>query len=175
MLGLHAHTPASTARGYRTPTARPEDGQPGEGERLNSGTPPLQQRKAPPPVTSSHHPPSVQRRLARAHAVGPVLGPHALTHRARETRVAEPWPPAPRDGRPGEGQRLTPHPRHDSGRPTPPGMASHHPRGTQPPAGHASERRSAGPPGPHTRAHSTWVADPDSPPRGRAAGGGERA
>ena len=40
------------------------------------------------------------------------------------------------------------------------------------PTGHASQGNSAGPPRPHTRAHSTWVADPDSPPRGRAVGGG---
>ena len=30
----------------------------------------------------------------------------------------------------------------------------------------------AGPPQPHTRAHSTWVADPNGPPSGRAVGGG---
>ena len=54
----------------------------------------------------------------------------------------------------------------------PPGTAPHHPRGMQPPTGHASQRNSAGHPHPHTRANSTWVAHPDSPPRGRAAGGG---
>ena len=54
----------------------------------------------------------------------------------------------------------------------PPGTAFNQPRGTQPPTGHASQRDSAGPPRPHTCAHSTWVADPNSPPRGRAAGGG---
>ena len=54
------------------------------------------------------HPHSEQRRPARAHAVGPVLSPHARTDRTRDTRVAEPWLPAPEDGRPGEGQRLTP-------------------------------------------------------------------
>ena len=50
---------------------------------------------------------------------------------------------------------------------TPQGSAPHHPRGTQPPAGHASEGDSAGPPHPHTSAHSKWVADTDSPPRPR--------
>ena len=54
----------------------------------------------------------------------------------------------------------------------PPGTASHHPRGTKPPTGHASQRDSAGPPRSHICAHSTWVADPDSPRRGRGAGGG---
>ena len=40
--------------------------------------------------------------------MGPVLGPHAHTNRARETRAAAPWLPAPMDGRPREGQRLSP-------------------------------------------------------------------
>ena len=40
--------------------------------------------------------------------MGPVLGPHARIDRTRDTRVTEPWLPAPEDGRPGEGQRLTP-------------------------------------------------------------------
>ena len=67
--------------------------------------------------------------------MGPVLDPHARTGRTRDTRVAEPRPPAPEDGRPGEGQHLTPDASHNSGRPHPPGMAPHHPRGTQPPQG----------------------------------------
>ena len=33
--------------------------------------------------------------------MGSVLGPHARTDRTRDTRVAEPWLPAPEDGRPG--------------------------------------------------------------------------
>ena len=133
---------------------------------------PSQRRKAPPPGTSFGHANSAQRRLARAHAVGPVLDPHAHTNRTRDTRVAEPRLPAPEDGRPEEGQRLTPDAPHNGGRPPPPGMAPHHPRCTQPPTGHASHGASAGPPHPHTRAHSTWVADPDSPPGWRAVGGG---
>ena len=40
------------------------------------------------------------------------------------------------------------------------------------PRGHAGRGDSAGPSQPHTRAHSTWVADPNSPPSGRAVGGG---
>ena len=80
-------------------------------------------------------PHSEQRRPARAHAVGLVLGPHARTDHTRDTRVAEPRLPAPEDGRPGEGQRLTPDAPHSSGRPPPLGMAPHHPRGTQPPQG----------------------------------------
>ena len=82
------------------------------------GTPPLK--------TTFRHPHSEQHRPAGAHAVGPVLGPHARTDRTRDTRVAEPRPPAPEDGRPGEGQRLTPDAPHNGGRPPPPGTASHH-------------------------------------------------
>ena len=40
------------------------------------------------------------------------------------------------------------------------------------PTGHAGQGDSVWPPHPHTCAHSTWVADPNSPPSGRAVGGG---
>ena len=40
------------------------------------------------------------------------------------------------------------------------------------PTGHAGQGDSVGPPHPHTRAHGTWVVDPNSPPSGRAVGGG---
>ena len=69
---------------------------------------PSQRWKAAPPGTPFRHTHSEQRRPARAHAVGPVLSPHARTDRTRDTRDAEPWLPAPEDGQPGEGQRLTP-------------------------------------------------------------------
>ena len=69
---------------------------------------PSQRWKAPPPGTPFRHPHSEQRQPARAHAVGPVMGPHARTDRTRDTGDAEPWLPAPKDGRPREGQRLTP-------------------------------------------------------------------
>ena len=51
-------------------------------------------------------------------------------------------------------------------------MTSCHPRGAQPPEGHARHRDSAGPPHPHTRQYNMWIADPDCPPQGRAAGRG---
>ena len=81
---------------------------------------PSQRWKAPPPGTPFRHPHSEQHRPARAHAVEPVLGPHARTDRTRDTRVAEPRLPAPEDQRPGEGQRLTPDAPYNSGRPPPP-------------------------------------------------------
>ena len=40
------------------------------------------------------------------------------------------------------------------------------------PTGHAGQGDRDGPPQPHTRARSTWVVDPNSPPSGRAVGGG---
>ena len=131
VLGPHTHTPAPTARGWRTPTARPVGGQLREGERLTSDAP--QWWKAPPPGTPFRHLHTEQSRPARAHTVGPVLGPHARTDRNQDTRVAEPWLPAPEDGRPGEGQRLTPEAPHNAGRPSPRVTVPNQPRGTQPP------------------------------------------
>ena len=85
---------------------------------------PSQRWKAPPPGTPFRHPHSEQRRPARAHAVGLVLGPHAHINRARDTRVAEPWLHAPEDERPGEGQRLTPGAPHNGRRHPPRGRPS---------------------------------------------------
>ena len=53
----------------------------------------------------------------------------------------------------------------------PPGDGPPPPRHAAP-TGHAGRRDGVGLPQPHTRAHSTWVADPKSPPSGRAVGGG---
>ena len=171
VLGAHTHTPAPTARGWRTPTARPN------GRAVGGGTAPGLRRpsqwwKAPPPGTPFRHPHSEQRRPARAHAVGPVLGPHTRTDRTRDTWVAEPWLPAPEDGRPGEGEHLTPGAPHNDGRPPPPRDSPPPPPRHTAPTGHAGQGDSVGPPHAHTRAHSTWVADPNRPPSGRAVGGG---
>ena len=143
VLGPHTHTAAPTARGWRTPTARRPGGQSGEGERLTSDAPHNSGRH--PPKKTPPPPHSEQRRPARAHAVGPVLGPHARTDHTRDTRVAEPRLPAPEDGRPGEGQRLTPDAPHNGGRPPPLGTAPHHPRGTQPPQGMQAKGTVLGP------------------------------
>ena len=173
VLGPHDRTPAPTAHGWRTPTTRPVGGQSGEGERLTSDAP-HNGKRCPPRVTPFRHPHSVQHRPARAHAVGPVLGPRARTDRARDTRVAEPRPPAPEDGRPGEGQRLTPDAPHNGSRPPPPGTAPHHPRGTQPPQGMQAEGTVPGPhiptPTPTARGRRTSTACPE----GGQSGEGER-
>ena len=133
---------------------------------------PSQWLKAPPPGTPFRHPHTEQCRPAGAHAVGLVLGPHARTDRTWDTRVAEPRLPAPEDGRPGEGQRLTPDAPHNGGRPSSPGTPPPPPPRHAAPTGHAGQGDSVGPPHSHTRAHSTCAADPNSPSSGRAVGGG---
>ena len=171
VTGPHTHTPAPAARGWRTPTARPVGGESGEGERLTSDAPHNGGRH-PPSGTPFRHPHCEQRRPARAHAVGPVLGPHARTDRTRDTRIAEPKLPAPEEWRLGEGQRLTPDAPHNPGGPTPPRDGLPPPPRHAAPTGHAGQGDSDGPPHPHARARSTRVADPNSPPSGRAVGGG---
>ena len=135
---------------------------------------PSQWWKAPPPGMPLRHPHSEQRRPARAHAVGLVLGPHAHTDRSRDTRVAEPWLPAPEDGRPGGGQCLTRDAPHNGGRPAPPGTAPHHSRGTQPPQGMQAKGTVLGP---HTHtpsptARGWWT--PTARPVGGQLGEGQR-
>ena len=152
---------------------------PPSGRAVGGGTAPDLRRpsqwwKAAPPGTPFRHPHSEQRWQAGAHAVGPVLGHHARTYRTRNTRVAEPWLPAPEDGRPGEGQRLTPDAPHNGGRPPPPRRAPPTAPRHAAPTGHPSQGDSVGPPHPHTRAHSTWVADPNTPPVGGQSGEGQR-
>ena len=105
--------------------------------------------------------------------MGQVPGPHTHTNRTRDTRVTEPRLPTPGGGRPREGQRLTPDAPHNGGRPPPlPGDGLPPPQRHAAPTRRASQGDSAGPPHPHTHAHSKWVVDPDSPPRWWAAGGG---
>ena len=128
--------------------------------------------KAPPPGTPFRHPHSEQRRRPRAHAVEPVLGPHARTDRTRNTRVAVPRLPSPEDGRSGEGQRLTPDAPHNGGKAPPPGDGPPPPPRHAAPTGHTGQGDSVGPPHRHARAHGTWVVDPNSPPNSRAVGGG---
>ena len=159
----HPHT-----RAHSTWVADPNS--PPSGRAVRGGTAPDLRRpsqwcKAPPPGTPFCHPHSEQRRPARAHAVGPLLGPHARTDRTWDTRVAEPWLPAPEDGRPGEGQRLTPDAPHNGGRPPPPGTAApHHPRSTQPPQGMQAKGTVLGPhthtPAPTARGWRTATARP---------------
>ena len=124
------HTPRHARHRHHTHRTHPTSpGSPPSGRAVEGGTAPDLRRpsqwwKAPPPGTPFRHPHSEQRRPARAHAVGPVLGPHARTDRTRDTRDAEPWLPAPEDGRPGEGQRLTPGAPRNGGKHPPRGRPS---------------------------------------------------
>ena len=105
--GPHTCTPAPTASGQRTWSTPAKDGQRGEGQRLTPDAPRKGASPPPPPGNPSSHPHSAQRRLARAQAVGWVIGPHAVTTRDRKHGQ---WGLAARskDGRLGEGERLTP-------------------------------------------------------------------
>ena len=90
VLGTHARTDCTQDTRDAEPwLPAPEDGRPEEGQRLTPGAPHNGGRH-PPRGTPFRHPNSEQRRPARAHAVGPVLGPHARTDRTRDTRDAEP-------------------------------------------------------------------------------------
>ena len=97
--------------------------------------------------------------------MGPVLGRHARTDRsqghtgcgtlaARSRGQAAGGGTAPDTRRP--SQRWQANPPGDGPSPPPRHAA---------PTGHAGQGDSVGLPHPHTRAHSTWVADPDSPPQ----------
>ena len=161
MLGPHARIDRTRDTRVAEPWLHaPEDERPGEGQRLTPGAPHIG-RRHPPPGTPFRHPHSEQRRPARAHAVGPVLGPHARTDRTRDTRVAEPWLHAQEDERPGKGQRLTPGAHHNGGRHPPPGAPFRHPHSEQRRPGRA---HAAGPVlGPHARidrTRDTRVAEP---------------
>ena len=133
----------------------------------NGGRHPPQGRPSATPTASNAGPQG-------AHAVGPVLGPHARTDRTWDTRVTEPRLPAPEDGRPGEGQRLTPDAPQNGGRPPPPWTAPHHPRGRQPPQGMQAKGTVLGPhthtPAPTARGWRT----PTARPVGGQSGEGQR-
>ena len=90
------------------------------------------------------------------HAEGPVPDPHAHDNRTREEGAPEPWPHASRDR-----QRWTA---------TPQGRPPITPAARSPPQGLEAKGTDTGPPCPRTRARNTRMADPDSPPKGRAAG-----
>ena len=132
---------------------------------------PSERWKAPPRGTPFRHPHCEQRRHARAHTVGPVLGPTPPptapgTHGSRNPgrppqRAGGRGGTAPDTRRPSKRWQATPP---GDGPPPSPRHAA--------PTGHAGQGDRDGPPHPHTRARSTWVADPNSLPSGRAFGGG---
>ena len=166
----HRPHPGHTGRGTLTARSR---GRAARGGTAPDAGRPSQRWKTPPPGTLFHHPHSGQRRPARANAVWPVLGPHARIDRTRDTRVAEPWLPDPEDGRPGEGQRLTPGAPQNDGR-HPPGDALPPPPQRATPARKGARcGAGAGPTRPH-RPHPghTGRGTLAARSRGRAIGGG---
>ena len=87
VLGPHNRTPAPTARGWRSPTARPVGGQSGEGERPTSDAPhsggrhPQRGRPSAAPTASNAGP---QGRTLWGWCWGPTLAPTAPgTHGSR--------------------------------------------------------------------------------------------
>ena len=105
----------------------------------------------------------------------PVLGPHARTDRTWDTRVAEPWLPAPEDGRPGEGQRLTPDAPHNGGRPAPRGRPPTTPAARGPHMGMQAKGTVLGPhthtPAPTPRGWRTPTARPAGGQSGEGCNG----
>ena len=127
----------------------------------------------PPPGIPFRHPHSEQRRPGspplwdRCWVPTPAStapGTHgSRTQAARSGGRAAGGGTAPDTRRPSQPWQATPP---GDGPPPPPRHAD--------PTGHAGQGDSVWPPHPHTRTHSTWVADPTSPPSGRAVGEGQR-
>ena len=170
MLGPHTHTPAPTARGCRTHDSPPR------GRAVGGGTAPDLRRpsqwwKAPPPGTPFRHPHSEQRRPASARCGAGARSPRP--HRPHPGHTGRGTLAARSRGR-AAGGGTAPDTRRPSQRwqATPPGDGPPPPPLHAAPTGHAGQGDNVGPPHPHTRAHGTWVSDPDSPPSGRAVGGG---
>ena len=102
--GPHTRTPAPTTCWRRTPTARPEDGWPGKGQRLTPEAP-HNGGRPPPPGTAPHHPRGTHPSQGMQ-AKATMLGPHACT----PAPTAHGWrtPTArPVGAQSGEGERLT--------------------------------------------------------------------
>ena len=119
------------------------------------------------PVTPALLPAQVRQRDGTRQSDPPPYRPLRPHRREAGARAAPPPPqPAPWHTNATDG----PHggrtaPSEVGGRPlTSPAVAL--------PTGHAGQGDRGGPPHPHARARSTWVADPNSPPSGRAVGGG---
>ena len=99
--GPHTRTPAPTACGWRTLTARPEGGQPGDEQRLtrdaprDGGGPPTQGWPQPPPRSAAP-----TGHASRGDSAGPSH-PHNRAHSKSG------WTARPEGGQSGKGERLT--------------------------------------------------------------------
>ena len=103
--------------------------------------------------------PPMDRTTPVTPALLPAQGRQRYGTRQSDARPSRP-PPAAQMGGTAHAPPPQPAPRHTN--------ATGPPRGAQPPQGVQTK----GPPHPHARAHSTWIADPNRPPSGRAVGGG---
>ena len=145
----------------------PGDGRPGEGQCLtpdaphNSGRHPPRGRPSAVPTASNAGP---QGRTLWGRSWVPTPAPTAPgTHRGRGTLAARSRGRAAGGGTAPDTRRSSQRWQASPPRPSPRHAA---------PTGQAGQGDSVRPPHPHTRAHSTWVADPNSPPSGRAVRGG---
>ena len=170
VLGPHTHTPAATVCGWRTPTARPVGGQFGEGERLTTDAPNNGGRH--PPGNALPPPPQRAMPARKGAHCGAGAGSPRL-HRPHPGHTGCGTPAARPRGR-AAGRGTAPDTRCPpqrwqatslgNGPPPPPRLAA--------PTGHAGQKDSVPPPDPHTCAHSTRVADPNSRASRRAVGEG---
>ena len=128
-----ARTPVPTARGQRTPTARPEEGQPGEEVRLTSDAPHNGAKHSPqgrPPATPTARNAGSQERTLWGRCWRPTPTPPAPGRQGHRGLAAR-----PRDRRPGEGKRLTPDAPHNSEGSAPMGQPPAIPAARSPPQG----------------------------------------
>ena len=163
----HPH-PQHVGGGPRQPARRA-----GSRGRGSAGTQtPLTTAKGTPPRGRPSPPPQRATPARKGARCGAGAGPHPHTNRIRNTRVAEPRLPAPEDGRSGEGERLTPDAPHNGGTPPPPGMAPHHPRGTQPQQGKQAKGTVLGPHARTTAPTARGWRTPTARPEGGQSGEG---
>ena len=172
VMGPHTDMPAPAARGWRTPTARPVGGQSGEGERLTSDAP----HSGGTPPEDALPPPPLRAKPARKGARCGAGASSPRPHRPHPGHTGSGTPAARPRGR-AAGGGTTPDTRRPSQRwqASPPGDGPPPPPRHAAPTGHVGQGDSVGPPHSHTRAHSTWVADPNSQHSGRAVRGGGSA
>ena len=135
---------------------------------------PSQRWQAPPPGYVLPPPPQGATPARKGARSGAGAGPPRL-HRPHPEHTGRGTPAVRSRGR-AAGGVTAPDTRQPSQRwqATPPGDGPPRPPPHAAPTGHAGQGDSVGPPHPHTRAHSTWVADPNSPPSGRQSGEGQR-
>ena len=132
--GPHAPTPAPTARGPRTATARPEGGRPGEDERLTSDAPHNGPRH--PPTGKASRGPPEHATLARKSAhCGAGAGSFTLIPPATGKHGRQILAARPQGRRPGEGKRLTANAPRNGERSPPPGRPPTRPAARSPPQG----------------------------------------